>query len=301
MKAVREWDRIGWHGISFDVPADWCPGKVEGDYANGYMRVEDELRVRLEVKWETVRGRLPEASRLVENYLRQSRKKMRRGAIEPRIDRGRYVPALKSVDHEAFTWRGDFNAHSLLFVAGSSSRIVHLRVFFEEGDEQRELTRRIFASVCGEPVDGRDEWGAFGLRFRVESSWRLEESALRTGCLRLLFRDGPDELEVVRLSLAEVVLRKLGLGEWFAEFFAKRLRGFAFETTSWEREGEEGIRCAGVLRLRARPLGLFRGRRHLSAVAWHCRQNDKVHALRLVSGSPDDERLDACAASVKCH
>jgi len=301
MKDVSQWDRIGWHGITFDVPADWCPGRVEGDFANGYMRVEDELRVRLEVKWETARGAPPEASRLVDNYLRQARKKLRRQEPEPRIDRGRYVPALADVDHEAFTWRGSFNAHSLLLVAPSSNRIVHIRVFFEAGDEQRALTRRIFSSVRAEPVDGRDEWAAFGLRFKVESTWRLDQSALRTGCLQFLFRNGADELEVVRLSLAEMVLRKRDLKDWFAEFFAKQLRGFAFEAKAWDHGGEDGIRCSGVLRLRARPLGLLRGRRYLGAVAWHCRQNDKLHAVRLVSGSVDDPRLAACAESIKCH
>jgi len=301
MKDGLEWDRVGWQGIAFDVPADWCPGKVEGDFANGYMRVEDELRVRLEVKWETARGKVPGASQLVDNYIRQSRKKLPRKAPPPQIDRGRYVPALKALDHEAFTWRGTYNAHSLLLVAPSSRRVAHLRVFFEAGDEQRELTRRVFASVRAEPVNGRDEWAAFGFRFEVENTWRLEQSGLRTGCLQFLFRNGSDELEVVRLSLAEVVLRKRGLKEWFGEFFAKRLRGFTYEAAPWEREGEEGIRCSGLLRLRARPLGLLRGRRRLSALAWHCRQSDKLYALRLVSGSPDDPRLAACARSIRCH
>jgi len=53
MNEPAHWTRLGWHGIAFDVPEDWCPGQLEGDRANGYLRVEDESRVRLELRWET--------------------------------------------------------------------------------------------------------------------------------------------------------------------------------------------------------------------------------------------------------
>ena len=73
-----------WHGIAFDMPSEWCPGRFEGDFANGYVRVEDETEIRLELRWETAGRRVAKASTLVDNYVKQVRKKTRRDALVPR-------------------------------------------------------------------------------------------------------------------------------------------------------------------------------------------------------------------------
>mgnify|MGYP001214697969 CR=1 FL=1 len=102
-KEQERWARLGWHGIALDVPGDWCPGGLEGDYAAGYLRVEDEMRVRLELRWETAGRSVLPASAFVDNFLKETRKKLPRAAPEPVIDRGRAVKELAGLDHEAFT------------------------------------------------------------------------------------------------------------------------------------------------------------------------------------------------------
>jgi len=300
MKGSTRWARLGWHGISFDVPEDWAPGRLEGDFANGYLRVEDETSIRLELRWETAGRRLPAASTFVDNYLRQTRKKVRRKVGEPSVDRGRAIKGLEGVDHEAFTWRGGFNAHSLLLVAPESRRVVHLRLFFEEGRERKALARHIFGSVRAAARDGMNEWAVFGLRFEAPAAWRLEQSSLRTGCLQFLFRDGADELEMVRQSLAEMTLRKEGLDGWFRGFFAKALRGFGCTASACEYRGHPAVRWAGTLRLRVRPLGLFRPRRRLTALAWHCAEADKIFAVRGVTRVQGEPQVERCADSIAC-
>lgn len=301
MKGQERWARLGWHGISLDMPEDWCPGSLEGDYANGYLRVEDETRVRLELRWETAGRRVPAATRLVDDYLKQTRKKLPRGAPEPVVDRGKAVKELSGLDHEAFTWRGGFNAHSVLLVAEPSRRVVHVRVFFEEGSDHRALARRIFGSVRAEPCEGRDEWAAFGLRFEVPHEWRLERSALRTGRLEFLFRAGNDEFEVVRQSLAEVTLGKSPLEHWLQSVFPKAFRGFRCTSRADSYRGHPAARCSGMLSLRARPLAVFRPRRYATALAWHCAESDKLFALRGETGRADDPRVERCADSIVCH
>jgi len=301
MQAPTQWTRLGWQGICLDVPADWSPGRVEGDYATGYLRVEDERIVRLEVRWETPGRRLPEASQLVDNYLKQTRKKLRRKAADHKIVRSRCVPQLGGIDHEVFTWQGGFNAHSLLVVCPQTRRVVHLRVLFEDGKDLKGLARRIFASVATAPKDGLEEWSVFDLRFQVASSWRLEESSLRTGCVRLVFHDGRDVLEVARVSLAEMALRKSSFEKWFEGFFAKALRRCRYEIRPDERRGHPAVRCQGALRARARPFGLLRPRRYLTALAWHCKGIDKIFAVRTVTRTQGDPQVEACAASIPCE
>jgi hypothetical protein len=300
MEGPAAWSRLGWQGITFDVPADWCPARLEGDFANGYLRVEDEWNVRLELRWETLRRRVPSASQLVDNYLRQTQRKLGRRAPKPTVNRDRCVPQLGDTDHEVFTWRGAFNAHSLLLVCPETKRAVHLRVFFETGKELRELTRRVFASVATTSEDGRNEWNVFGLGFRVARSWRLESSALRTGCLQFVFSDDRDVLDVVRLSLATMLLGERPLGAWFGEFFAKALRRYRYQTHAGEYRGHPAVRVEGTMRPRARPLGLLRRKLHVTGLAWHCKADDRLFAIRVVSREAGDGRTEACADTISC-
>ncbi len=298
----ERWARLGWQGISFDVPEDWCPGSLEGDAANGYLRVEDESHIRLELRWETARKAVAAAARLVDDYVKQTRKKLPRGAPEPSVDRGRAVKELAGLDHEAFTWRGGgFSAHSLLLVAPDAKRVVHLRVFFEEGGEHKALARRLFDSVRLAPADGAAEWAVFGLRFESPAGWRLEESALRTGLLRFLFKAGNDELEIVRQSLAAITLQRVSLEQWLRGQFAKALRSYRCTGRGDEYRGHAAARYGGELSLRARPLAVFRRRRYNTTLAWHCTESDKLFALRCESPQSEDPRVERCADSIACH
>lgn len=314
MQGQVRWVRLGWQGVALEVPEDWCPGSIEGDYANGYLRVEDETHVRLELRWETAARGVPAASRLVDAYLKQSLRKLPRGSPEPAIDRDRTIKELAAVDHEAFTWRGaprqvqgapgaprgGYNAHSLLLVVPEARRAVHLRVFFDAADDMKALARRLFGSVRVAAGDAPLEWAVFGLRFLLPAAWRLEQSALRTGVLKFVFRAGNDELEVMRQSLAGITLKGTSLEAWLLAQFAKALRGFRWSSRSESYRGHGAARCGGPLSLRARPLALFRRRRYASALAWHCPQADKLFALRCESFQADDPRLAACADSIAC-
>jgi hypothetical protein len=298
MKPQQEWGRFGWHGIAFDMPEDWCPGRLDGDFRNGYVRIEDEIEVRAELRWETGRRRRASASQFVDNYVKQVRRKTRRQDPNPTVERDRYVKELGDLDHEVFTWRGVYNAHSLIAVCRETRRVVHLRVFFEEGNERKALARRMFASLAPGPRDGLAEWSAFGFRFVVREDWRLESSGLRTGCVQFVFSDGDDELEVARFSLAEMVLRERGLEGWLRSTLRKALRKFRFETKETEYEGCPAVRCEGVMRLTARPLGLFRRRRRLRVLAWHREDADKILVVRLVNATPNDPQVEEIADSV---
>ncbi|NQT85214.1 hypothetical protein HQ560_00525 [bacterium] len=294
-----EWTRLGWHGIGFDMPADWCPGRLEGGYASGYLRVEDETTARLELRWETPKRKAEPAKALVDDYLKQTRKKLGRQAGQAKVARDRYVANLGDVDHEAFTWRGDFNAHSLLMVCPETRRVVHLRVFFAD-DELKSLTRRVFDSLSTRSEDGRDDWSVFGMQFRVARAWTLERSALRTGSLQFFFSDGRDDLEVARVSLASLALRQGGLEGWVGGFFKKALRRFYTATRQDVFRGHEALWCEGKRGLNAAPFGIFRGRRYVTALAWRCERDDKIYAVRMVTRTPSDPRVELCAGSVVC-
>ena len=300
MGTTQTWTRLGWQGIAFAMPGDWCPGRLQGDHAEGYLRIEDEVHVRLELRWESVvRGGGP-AEQFVDRYLKQAAKKLRGRGQKPEVERGFCLPKLDGIDHEAFVWNGQFNAHSLVAVCSKTKRIVHLRVFSEEGADRRALARRIFESLQVGPQEGTYEWGVFDFGFRLPDSWRLDSSALRTGCLQLEFRDGRDQLRVSRFSLAELVLRKSGFAAWFARAFEKVLRRFDYTVREDEYRGHRALHGEGSSKVRARPFGLFRRKRHLTALAWHCQELDKIFAVRLVADEAHDKRVRACTDTISC-
>jgi hypothetical protein len=298
MAGQDAWGRFGWHGMAFDVPFDWCPGRLEGDFKNGYVRIEDESDVRAELRWETAGRRVAPASKFVDNYIAQVRKKTRRKDPNPRIERDRCVNELGDIDHEVFSWHGAYCAHSLLAVCPRTRRVVHLRVFFDAGDERRAMTRRIFASLTTGPRHGLAEWSAFGFRFLVGDDWKLDTSGLRTGCLQFTFAHGDDELEVTRFSLAAMVLRKTTLAKWVPSTYHKAMRKYRVAAKEGEFEGCPAVRCEGVMKLTARPFGLFRRRRRLRLLAWHDAEADRVFAVRLSTLTPEDPQLEAIAATV---
>jgi len=294
-----EWTRLGWHGIVFEMPADWCPGRLEGNHANGYLRVEDETKARLEVRWETLKGKALSARELVDDYLKQTRRKLGRGAAVPTVARDRYVADLGDVDHEAFTWRGDFSAHSLLMVCPETRRVVHLRVFFDD-DDLKSITRRVFGSLSTHSEDGRDDWCVFGMQFRVARAWTLQSSELRTGSLQFHFSDGRDELEVARASLASMILEQGTLTDWLQGFFAKALKRYQVTVREDVFRGHPAAWCEGRRGVGAVPFGIFRGRPYVTALAWHCEKDDKIYAVRMVTPRPSDPRVAQCAGTVVC-
>lgn len=301
MEGSAPWELLGWQGISLEIPADWCPGRLEGDYANGYLRVEDEFSVRLELRWESPGRRLPAAAQLVDRYLKETEKRLRRRVGKPKIDRGRCVPQLGTLDHEVFTWRGGFLTHSLLAVCPETRRVVHVRIYFSEDDELKNLTRRVFASLRTAPREGGNDWSMFGFHFRLGAAWRLEKSALWAGRPQLLFTCGNDEMEVARVSLAEMVFRKSSLRPWFETFFAKALRRFRYEVRAEEYRGHPALQCVGIQRVGVRPLDLLRRRRYQRALAWHCAATDKLFVVRAVTAVPGEPQVQACADSIHCH
>jgi hypothetical protein len=151
------------------------------------------------------------------------------------------------------------------------------------------------------PGDAAAEWAVFGLRFELSGAWRLEQSALRTGSLQFLFKAGSEELEIVRQSLAAITLKKSPLEQWVRATFAKALRSFHCVSRADRYRDHDAARCGGELSLRARPLAVFRRRRYVTALAWHCPQADKLFALRGESGHRDDPRVERCADSIVCH
>jgi len=286
--------------MKFDVPADWSLAVVDGDRVNGYVRLDDEDIVRLELKWEKPKGRVV-LSQIVDRYLQELERRAKKAKLDLTCRRSLNFKKHEGKECEYFSCDSDFQAFGLMLYCPDCRRVCLLRVLQRPGGGVRALAKRIFASFREHPDDGRLDWSFYEFRFSIPDSFYLETSSLKTGCLEMCFDDRKDEMEAVRVSLAEVLLKKNRLEDWFTEFYAKRLKRMEVELSREKFKGHEAVRCRATSSIRRNLLKIFQSKRYLNSLAWHCRDSDKLFIFRVTSSKQDDQRLEEYAQLVQCH
>jgi len=297
---LDEWSRFGWQGIEFDIPAEWGLSKIEGDRNTGYLRIDDEDMVRLEGKWSAAQKGKYDLEKEIANQLKQLDKRARKAGLETTTRRKLKLVRFKERSWECFYWKGDFVAYNLLTYCEGCGRVLLLRVLFREDEPAREVSRRVFESISDHNEECRDYWSVFGLKLNVPTNFTLKKSSLKTGEIRLLFdREKKEQLEVIRVSLAEYHLRERTLEQWFERFMEKELRPFAWTQETARIHEHRGFLLEGRLRMTRRLLPFKR--RHLACHVWNCQESDKLFILHSTLKDPNDPVFEEICASIECH
>lgn len=299
MSQETAWTQFGWQGIAFEQPADWNISVVEGDHRTGYVRLDDDAMVRMEIRWEKPR-RPADVTTIVQRYLDKLERAARKAGQELSVRRHLKLVELDGKDCEYLSTEGEVHALALASRCHACQRLVLARVLFRKGEKIRAVAQRIFSTFDDHPRDGKSAWGLYGLRFAVPETFRLAKSSLKTGYLELLFHHGREELVVIRYSMADVLLKGLPLAEWFKRTYEKKLAQFRCDVRAESENGHDRLRCLGPARRRGL-LSALRRKRFLHCLAWRCRDADKIFIFRLVSSREQDERLDQFSRLVVCH
>ena len=311
-----EWVDFGWQGVRLRVPADWSLGKVDGNYKNGYVRLDDASIVRLEVEWResppASRRRLP-IEDLVTKYLSRLEKKAEKSSLEFTVQRqARFLKDkrwLEGEEYETFTWEADYRALNLARACKHCGRILLLRVLGPPDEALEGVAEQIFRSLKDHPTDGTVFWCVYGLEFRVPEEFSLSEHQLRSGNIQLTFESGNHVCRVQRLSLANQLLKGTDLTSWHAGFFRKQLRDLSYDTSESQEGGHEGLRVEGQPRSRwrqlLRPIPFLnpRPRQYLAGRVWHCETTNKICVVDHLY-KKKDERGDLCDVLTRryvCH
>ncbi len=295
-----EWSHFGWQGIQFDVPADWNLAVVNGEYPSGYLRLDDEDMVRLELKWEGRRNRLP-LDKVVENYLKQMEDKAKKAKLPFEAKRDVKLVSVDGYDCECLSVKSDFSSYTLAARCHHCGRVVLARVLHKKGQPLKPLAKRVFSTLKDHPEEGALVWQFFDFRFATPEGFALERSDLKTGRIEMFFYDKRDELEVCRAALAQVLLKKRSLKNWFAEYYRKRTKNFLFETEAGRYRGHESLECLGRTSIRKSLFSGLQRRRYMRIRVWRCEQMDKIYVFRLTSTQENDERFDRFCDLVVCH
>jgi len=173
-------------------------------------------------------------------------------------------------------------------------------VLFRKGEKMKPIAKRIFGSLSDHSDDGNCRWNVYGLQFVVPEAFLLDENSLKTGCLELRFYDRRDEIEIVRVSLAEMLLKQDDIRSWLKSYYRKRLKAFECEFTNADAEGHPGIRCHGRVPLKKRLHKVFQKPKHLHCLAWCCVETDKLFVFRVTSKNERDENFETYSKLVRC-
>ena len=212
MTNTKQWSRVGWQGIQLEIPSDWSPGRVEGDRKKGYLRLDDELAVRSEVRWETPRKAGCPFEEIVDNFVAQMRKRAGRKAHLD-ITRNAKLSGPDGHEWEALRCSGDVKGYWLLSRCQSCGRVVGINLLAPSGKfADSDVAARIFASLTDHADDGLDLWELYDLRFKLPQELPLDKALLKTGSIELDFADRTRQYYVRRLGLAETILVSYAVG-----------------------------------------------------------------------------------------
>ena len=313
---------FGWQGIRLRVPEDWELGRIDGDAASGYARLDDVRMVRAEVEWRAPpkRGIRRPVEDLVGRYVDQLQKKADKAGMELRVERRakflRDKRWLEGSEYETFVWEADYRAYNLARACPDCGRIVLLRIMTEKNDPGGEigLVNDVLPTLEDHPREGDEGqyWSVYGLTFHAPEEFQLTEKELKSGHLKLIFEKdgGAQTLRVHRLSMAHMLLRETSIVDWYPSFFRKDLRDVSHEIQAATlRGGHEGLRVSGRPQSRwrqiLRPLPFVnpRPRRHMRGAVWHCPDQNRIciveHLFKKLDQAGD--LLDRLMDGYVCH
>ena len=299
-QAAKKWTVIGWQGLTLPVQADWHLGCVQGTRDKGYVRIDDDERVRAEIRWEKP-AKKPEAFSLLADRLLRQMEKFGRKKEAFTIKRDVRVAAPPGREFECFETKGKVTSYGCLMRCESCGRIILGRVIGTSHDDLKALAAKLFNGMGDHPeADGLDHWDVYDLRFALPPDFELQQTKMRTGALEMLFSSKKKTLDVRRIGLAGIVLKDRTLRNFFINYCYSELKAFAYEAEEIPvRDHPGGVGLTGRQTWRARLLSHNIGKRYVHAYSWLC--DDRIYIFRMVSPLAEDPQFFELAEMVLCH
>jgi len=295
----NEYTTFGWQAIRLTVPADWDMVVVSGDRRRGYLRMADSARVRFELRWEST-GAGANPSLAASKYLKSVRKAARSQNAPCQVERHINLAAPPGKEVECYRWEADVQALAMVSLCRTCRRLVHMHVIGSPGEALKNKARTVFASLHDHPESSELLWRFFDVEFTSPEGMRLRSHGLKTGCIRMAFSGKAGELEFVRVSLADMILQKKGLKEWFESFYVGPLKHYLTKTQNKQVRGHDGLEVSGKARLLANPFGILGRRRAVRAVCWHCEDTNRLFICRFSSAAGGQDGIDRAVENFRC-
>lgn len=309
---------IGWHGLTLWTPERWDIGAIGGDKDAGYLRVDDSVSPRLEVKWSKPTGKV-DLHKTLTTYLEGLRRRTRQKKAQLTAETDlRLVSKRRKRKEEliSFRWRPQAEgsetpgvAYGIIWHCGTCGRVLIAQLLGTRDQETRVLAERIFARMEDHPQGDWERWRVYDFAFEVPRAARLETHRLVTGQLALTFRLGKEqELRVERWAMSNLLLRDTDFKSWAGRRARERNRQVKVMGIEALCHGHPGVQFNGRLkpvakRLRECALHVALRRQPLQFVgyAWHCEPSNKCYVVEGLVYPSDRPIVGDIMDSVGCH
>lgn len=282
---------FAWQGLQIDVPRDWELGSVSGGAKKGYMRLDDSDMPRFEATWEDGPLTGPVSS-VSDRYLKKAK-------IEGQVKRDVRLTQIDGADTEFFITHGATDAMHMAWRCRACGRVLLARVLYRRDESMRSISARVLGSLRDHAAGGRMPWALFGLRMHTPERYELVNYTVQAGRVDLSFAAGKSLMRAVRLSLAETLLKRMKLRDWYAADEIGKWPTCKVDVTDGKRGEHDSLTAQGPERSLIRRV--FFGRRAARGTAWHCPQGNAIFAAQWLGREKDLAEWEAFAASFACH
>ncbi|HUS58240.1 MAG TPA: hypothetical protein VM141_06290 [Planctomycetota bacterium] len=282
------------------MPESWHLARVQGTRDQGYLRLDDDEQVRMELRWEKPAKRPEKFQKMADRMLARMEKLSQRRKAGYTVKRGVRVAAPEGKEFECFETVGQGISYGCLMRCGTCGRTLLCRVLGSAREDLKSIAGRIFESLTDHPGDDKlDHWDVYGLAFSLPPDFTLLQTKMRTGALELLFFRKRTEIDIRRLSLAGVLLKDCTLKNFFTNYIYKDIKDFKYEAEEIPVKGHAGVGLTGPKSLRGRLISRTLGKRFVYAFAWLC--DDKIFIFRMTTPQAEDPQFFDLADRVQCH
>jgi hypothetical protein len=289
-------NKFGWHGISFTKPMEWELGEVEGNAKRGYLRLDNHVLTRMELRWQKHTSKVP-LEKIQNKHLANLRKKARKNKVNFRVTNERDY-RNNAISGKYFIWETDPNLKGVNLIAQSrkSSTFFSACVLGKNEENIEQKADMIFASMRDHTGDDKIFWSVFDFGFTTPAELKLNSHRFLSGHLKLDFSRAEDSFIFQRLSIANILLKGKSLTQLAGEFYRKQFKNVDLEV-SYPREGysEEGIYTIGREHGRVR----FLKKRFFKSLFWECRETNHIYGVTELTKRKEASCLDKLASGVK--
>lgn len=215
--------RIAWQGLQLDVPLDWEVSGYSGDYAEGYLRVDDGEDVALEIKWVTVKSAAITSDGLsarCQKYLealRSAASKRKESFVIATDTKECSIIQSKMADITVpFSWKSTRIASGWIAGFLASQRVVMAQIVVTSGKRSvlKQASNYLSSIRVHQPSDAMQRWAILDVDVSLPSRFMLVKADLLNVCVRLHFLSGSHLVMIEQWSAAQVARKDCYLDDW---------------------------------------------------------------------------------------
>jgi hypothetical protein len=313
-KMIEGWDYIGWQGITVCVPKGWDPVVIGGTWDSGYLQIADSTTIRMEIKWKRVKGEV-NLPLILDRFISEIKQRAAKKKSYVEVERDAKLIDRKKVLEKkgalTFSWESIAKAYGVVYQCPECKRVIIAQVISHREDPNAlKLASWILTRMEDHPDGDLALWSAYGFSARIPKGYMLVSHEIKSGYIRLAFEGRKTELLLLRWSLANIILEKTNIKEWYVANFKGRRKKERprFEVREWSDGPHdlvliEGRKWRPIDRIgyRIEKLLSLEGKYFIWGKAWHCRESNKIYAVELLGGEKARGILDLVSEGITCH